>query len=165
MKKILFVGFVVLMMLVCLPVAVSAAPTDTVVVSGSIGGSIDVDVTPDIGVSWGVMTVGTRTDTTTADLNVTTTYNAWRVDAADAKTPNKGLMVDSGTGRTLTNAFQVSNGGASYTPMTGSLLFQQLTTDGAGTHLYDIGLQQVISGTDPAGSNYQITVTFTGAAS
>jgi hypothetical protein len=164
MKKILFVGIVALMVLVCLPGAVFAAPTDTVVVSGSIGGSIDVDVTPDAGVSWGVMTVGTRTDTTTADLNVTTTYNAWRVDAADAKTTNKGLMVDAGTGRFLTNPFQVSNGGAVWTPMTGSLLFQQLSSDGAGTHLYDIGLQQVIAATDEAADNYQITITFTGAA-
>ena len=164
MNKILFVGIVVLMVLVCLPVAVSAAPTDTVVVSGSIGGSIDVDVTPDAGVSWGAMAIGTRTDTTTADLNVTTTYNAWRVDADDAKTPNKGLMVDSGTGRVLTNPFEVSNGGASYTPMTGSLLFQQLTSEGAGIHLYDIGLRQVIVSTDEAANNYQITITFTGAA-
>jgi len=163
MKKILFIGVVLLTVLVCLPVAVSAAPVDTVVVSGSIGGSIDVDVTPDAGVSWGAMTVGTRTDMTSADMNVTTTYSAWRVDAADAKTPNKGFMVDSGTGRVLTNAFQVSNGGA-YTPMTGSMIFQQLSLDGAGTHLYDIGLQQLIVSTDEAADNYQITITFTGAA-
>jgi hypothetical protein len=48
--------------------------------------------------------------------------------------------------------------------MTGSLLFQQLTSNGAGTHLYDIGLQQAILNTDEAADNYQITITFTGAA-
>ena len=67
--------------------------TDTVVVSGSIGGSLSVDVTPDAGVSWGAMNVGTKTDLTSADLSVVTTYPAWHVDAADAKTPIKGIWL------------------------------------------------------------------------
>jgi hypothetical protein len=166
MNKILFVGIVVLMVLVCLPVAVSAAPTDTVVVSGSIGGSIDVDVTPDAGVSWGAMAIGTRTDLTTAKLNVTTTYPAWHVDAADAKVTNKGFMVNGTTN--LTNPFELSKNGAPgpWIPMTGTFTnFQQFTSGGAGIHLYDIGLQQVIVATDAEGSNYQITITCTGGAS
>jgi hypothetical protein len=165
MKYLFYAGLVVLMVLICLPAGVSAATTDTVVVSGSIGGSLSVDVTPDAGVSWGAMS-GTKTDLTSADLNVVTTYPAWHVDAADAKTTNKGYMVDATAGK-LTNAFQISNnGGSGWTPMTGSFTnFAQKTTAGAGTWPFDIGLQQVISGSDPAGSNYQITVTFTGAAS
>jgi|WetSurMetagenome_2_1015567.scaffolds.fasta_scaffold02485_5 hypothetical protein len=165
MKYLYYAGLVALMVLFCLPAGVSAATTDTVVVSGSIGGSLSVDVTPDAGVSWGAMS-GTKTDLTSADLTVVTTYPAWHVDAADAKTTNKGYMVDATAGK-LTNAFHISNnGGSVWTAMTGSLNnFAQKTTAGAGTWPFDIGLQQVISGTDPAGSNYQITVTFTGAAS
>lgn len=165
MKYFTIAGLVALMILICLPAAVSAGLTDTVVVSGSIGGSLDVDVTPNAGVSWGAMS-GTKTDLTTADLTVVTTYPAWHVDAADAKTTNKGYMVDATAGK-LTNAFQVSNnGGGAWTPMTGSFTnFAHKTTAGAGTWPYDIGLQQVISGSDPAGSNYQVTVTFTGAVS
>lgn len=164
MRKFLLVGIVLLAALACLPAVVSALPSDTVVVSGSIGGSIDVDVTPDAGVSWGLMSVGTRTDLTSADLNVTTTYAAWHVDAADAKVTSKGYMVN-GTSN-LTNPFRLSNNaGIAWTPMTGTFTnFQQLTTGGAGVHPYDIGLQQVIAATDPEGSNYQITITFTGAA-
>lgn len=165
MRTFLLIGFVVLVALVCLPAGVSAATTDTVVVSGSIGGSIDVDVTPDVGVSWGGMTIGTRTDLTSADLNVTTTYPAWHVDAADAKGTNTGYMVNGTTN--LTNPFQLSNnGGSSWTPMTGVFTnFQQLTSGGAGIHTYNIGLQQIIAASDAEGANYQITITFTGGAS
>ena len=91
MKYLVYAGLVALLVLVCLPAAVSAGLTDTVVVSGSIGGSLDVDVTPNAGVSWGAMSVGTKTDLTSADLSVTTTYPAWHVDAADASVNHKGL--------------------------------------------------------------------------
>jgi hypothetical protein len=167
MRKMLFIGLVLLALLCAMPAAVSAALTDTVVVSGSIGGSLDVDVTPNAGVSWGAMNVGTKTDLTTADLSVVTTYPAWHVDAADANVTHKGYMHDSITNFNLNNAFQVSNnGGSGWTPMTGPFNnFAQKTTAGAGTWPYDIGLQQVISGTDEAATNYQITITFTGAAS
>jgi hypothetical protein len=166
MKTFLLMGIVVLVALVSLPTAVSAAFNDTVVVSGSIGGSIDVDVKPDAGVTWGTMAVGTMTDLTNATLNVTTTYPAWRVDAADAKGAFKGYMVDSVAGN-LTNPFQLSNNGAPgpWIPMTGTFTnFQSLgPTGGAGIHNYAVGLRQVIAITDPAAANYQITITFTGA--
>ncbi len=164
MRSFLLVGLVVLAVLVCLPMVVSAAPSDTVVVSGSIGGSIDVDVTPNTGVPWGLMAIGTMTDLDSADLNVTTTYSAWHVDAADAKTPDTGYMVNGTT--PLTNPFQLSNNdGTGWTPMTGTFTnFQSQASGGAGIHIYNIGLQQVITATDPEGANYQITITFTGAA-
>ena len=119
------------------------------------------------GLDWGAMSVGTKTDLTTADLSVVTTYPAWHVDAADAKTPNTGYMVDTLTTFKLGNAFQISNnGGTGWTPMTGSFNnFAQKTTAGAGTWPYDIGLQQAITGADLAATNYEITITFTGAAS
>jgi hypothetical protein len=152
---------------VCLPAAVSAALTDTVVVSGSIGGSLSVDVTPDVGVSWGAMNVGTKTDLTSADLNVTTTYPVWHVNAADASATHKGLMNDAGTNFNLTNAFEISNNaGSGWTPMTGTFTnFAQKTSSGAGIWPFDIGLRQSILAVDEAATNYQITVTFTGAAS
>jgi len=166
MKKILFVGIVVLVALVCLPAAVSAADNDFVVVSGSIGGSIDVDVTPNGGISWGAMTVGTKTDLLTAKLNVTTTYPAWHVNAADAKVDSKGYMVNSTT--PLNNPFQLSNNGAlgPWIPMTGTGFtnFRQALSGGAGINNSDIGLQQVIIAGDAEGTNYQITITFTGGA-
>jgi hypothetical protein len=166
MKYLVYVGLVALMAFVCLPAAVSAATEDTVVVSGSIGGTLSVDVTPDAGVSWGAMSVGTKTDLTSADLSVVTTYPAWHFDAADAKTTDKGFMVDATVGK-LDNAFKISNNeGTGWTAMTGSFTnFAQKTSDGAGTWPTDIGLQQEITATDEAASNYQITITFTGAAS
>jgi len=161
----LFIGLVLLALLCAMPAAVSAALTDTVVVSGSIGGSLDVDVTPNVGVSWGAMSVGTKTDLTSADLSVDTSYAKWHVNAADAKTTNKGYMVDATAGN-LSNSFQISNnGGSTWTAMTGTFTnFAQKTSNGAGVWPSDIGLQQVIAEADEAGTNYQITVTFTGAA-
>jgi hypothetical protein len=167
MKYLLYAGFAALLILAFLPAPVSAALSDTVVVSGSIGGSLSVSVTPDTGVSWGAMNVGTKTDLTTADLSVVTSYPAWHVDATDANVSHKGYMYDTTTTYKLASPFQVSNtGGGSWTAMTGSFTnFAQKATNGAGTWPYDIGLQQAISGTDQAASNYQITITFTGAAS
>jgi len=166
MKYLLYAGLVALVVLVCLPAAVSAALTDTVVVSASIGGSLSVDVTPDAGVSWGALSTGTKTDLTSADLNVTTTYPIWHVNAADANVSHKGYMNDATTNFNLTNAFQISNnGGSGWTAMTGTFTnFAQKTSAGAGIWLSDIGLQQAIALADEAASNYQITITFTGAA-
>jgi hypothetical protein len=146
---------------------VSAATDDTVLVSGSITGYISVDVTPDTGVSFGAMSVGTKTDLTSAGLNVTTTYTAWHVDATDEKASNKGYMYDTLTTNALTNPFQISNnGGTDWTAMTGTFTnFARKITNGAGWWHTDIGLQQEILGTDEAATNYQITITFTGAAS
>lgn len=165
MKKILFIGLVLLALLCAMPAAVSAGLTDTVVVSGSIGGSLSIDVTPDAGVAWNEMVIGTKTDLTSADLSVVTTYPTWHVDAADAKTPNKGYMYDTLTSNPLSNAFEISNnGGTGWTAMTGSFAnFAQKTSNGAGTWPYDIGLKQVITAADEATTNYQITITFTGA--
>jgi hypothetical protein len=161
MKKYLLVVCIALVALVLLPAAVLAGPADTVVVSGSIGGYIDVNVTPDAGVPWGLMTVGTKTDLTTADLEVNTTYNAWHVDAADAKAPNKGRMVD-GT-LVLTQPFFLSvNGGTFQSMMNTYTNFAQLTSNGAGVWSYNIGLRQEIVPGDEAGTNYQITLTYTG---
>jgi hypothetical protein len=167
MNKILFVGIVVLMVLVCLPVAVSAAEADTVVVNGSIGGSLDVDVLPNTGVNWGTMAIGTRTDLTNVTLNVTTTYPAWHVNAADLKGgANTGYMVDSVAGN-LTNPFELSNNnGLGWTSMTTQFTnFQSFgPTGGAGSRNFPVGLRQVIAITDEAALNYQITITFTGSA-
>jgi hypothetical protein len=165
MNKYLLAGLVVLVVLVCLPAAVSAA--NTVLVSGSITGTISVDVKPAAGVSWGPMAVGTKTDLNTANLSVTTTYPVWHVNAADANVNHKGLMNDATTNFNLTNAFQISNDGVGWTAMTGTFTnFAQKTAGGAGAAWgpYDIGLQQVIASTDAAATAYGITVTFTGSA-
>jgi hypothetical protein len=166
MKYLVYAGLVALMILVCLPAGVSAAQADTVVVSGSIGGSIDVDVTPNGGVPWGLMSLGTKTDLTTAGLNVTTTYPAWHVDAADASASHKGFMYDTATTFNLSTPFRISkDGGTGWTAMTGTFTnFAQKVNSGAGVWPSTIGLQQVVAPADEAASNYQITITFTGAA-
>jgi hypothetical protein len=170
MKKLLLLGIVALVVLVCLPAAVSAGLDDTVVVSGSITGYISVDVTPDAGVSWGAMIPGTKQDLTTADIVVTTTYPTWGVDATDAKaTPEKGFMFDTATSFNLTKAFKITSDTVTPGPwvaMDGTFTnFVQKTADGAGTWGNDIGLQQVIEGTDEAATAYSITITFTGHSS
>jgi len=164
MKKILFIGVVLLMVLVCLPVAVSAAPIDTVVVNGSIGGSLDVDVLPNTGVNWGTMAIGTRTDLTNVTLNVTTTYPSWHVNAEDFG-PYTGYMVDSVAGN-LTYPFELSNNGGDWISMTTPFTpFQSLgPTGGAGSRIFPVGLRQVIAISDEEALNYQITITFTGYA-
>jgi hypothetical protein len=112
------------------------------------------------------MSVGTKTDLTSADLSVVTTYPAWHVDAADASANHKGYMNDGTTNYNLTNPFHISNnGGTGWTSMTGTFTnFAQKTSGGAGIWPYDIGLQQVIVATDEAATNYRITITFTGSA-
>jgi hypothetical protein len=172
MRKMLFAGLAALFIFLVLPGAVSAATSDIVVVSGSIGGAIDVSVVdgttgnPAGTLSFGAMS-GTKTDLTSRDLKVVTTYAKWQVDAEDKKTTNKGYMVDTTAGK-LTNKFQLSNN-PDTTPTWKDMdvvftKFFEKTSAGAGTWTNGIGFQQVIAGGDPAGTNYQITITFTGAA-
>ncbi len=162
MKKLVFGALIALLVLLVLPGAVSAAETDTVVVSGTIGGYIDVAITADT-LSLGTMTVaGPNTAATT--LTVSSSFNSWGVDASDAKTPNKGYMVTAdATPIPLDTLFDISNdAGTSWhqlgTPWT------DFFTGTAGTGMTEtVDVKQVVTAADPAGS-YSITVTFTGAS-
>jgi hypothetical protein len=159
MRKILFIGLVLLALLVAMPAAVSAAASDTVTVSGSIGGFIEVDVAAAT-LSLGSMTVaGPNTAATT--MNVNSSYAAWGVDVS---TTNSGKMVDTtpNPDLTLTNPLQFSNDvGVNWHTVSMTDFF----TGSAGPiHSETIDVKQEIVTADPAGDNYSITLTFTGAS-
>jgi Tol biopolymer transport system component len=67
-----------------------------------------------------------------------------------------------GTGKVLANAFQISNDGTTFSPLTSSYAFMSGATAGTFTDTADV--KQAIAVADASGS-YQITVTFTGTAS
>ncbi|KQC07399.1 MAG: hypothetical protein APR55_04025 [Methanolinea sp. SDB] len=156
MKKVIFTGLVALFLLLALPGAVSAAESDTITVTGSIGGTIDVSVTADVG--FGAMTPGnTYTDETTV-LTVTSTFAGWTVDAADQNTgAGTGYMLSSGT--PLSNPFEINVDAGAYQ----GLPFSPIFSGSAGTDTADIGVQQQVVVGDQAGS-YTITIVFTGAS-
>src|SRR5690606_36249844 len=110
MKKLVFGALIALLVLLVLPGAVSAASSDTITVTGSIGGSIDVTVTADV--NFGAMTPGSTYTDTTTDLSVTSTFASWTVSATDQNAgANTGKMLSGTT--PLANAFKINvNAGA-----------------------------------------------------
>jgi hypothetical protein len=156
MRKIVLIGLVLVALLVALPGAVAAANSDTIVVSGNIGGDISVSITGDV--TFGAMTPGnTYTDTTT-DLSVSSTFPLWTVTATDQNAgADTGKMLSGTT--PLTNPFQINKNGGAYQ----GLPYNAILTGSAGTTSADIGFQQQIVSGDLAGS-YSITVVFTGAS-
>ena len=157
MRKFFYVALIGLIALLVMPGVVSAAPSDTITVTGSIGGSIDVTVTADV--NFGAMTPGnTYTDTNT-DLSVTSTFTSWTVSATDQNAgANTGKMLSGTT--PLTNAFRINKNAGAYQ----NLPYNGILTGGAGSATADIGFQQQVVPGDQAGA-YSITVVFTGASS
>ncbi len=162
MRKIVLIGLVLLALLVTMPAAVSAADTDTVYVSGSIGLSIEVDAAP-AAIDFGSMEAG-HDETGSTVVNVVTTGTSWTVTASDTKTTEKGKMTTNadGTGKVLANAFQISNDGTNFSPLTSNFAFMSGSSAGSFSDTADV--KQVIAAADSSGT-YQITVTFTGSAS
>jgi hypothetical protein len=156
MRKLFYMALIGLLALLVIPGVVSAGSSDTITVTGSIGGSIDVTVTADV--NFGAMTpTNTYTDTTT-DLSVTSTFNSWTVSATDQNAgANTGKMLSGTT--PLTNAFRINKNAGTYQ----NLPYAAILTGGAGSATADIGFQQQIVAGDQAGS-YTITVVFTGAS-
>ncbi|HNB02843.1 MAG TPA: hypothetical protein PLV88_01005 [Methanoregulaceae archaeon] len=155
MKKLVFGALIALLALLVLPGAVSAGPSDTITVTGSIGGSIDVTVTADV--NFGAMTPGnTYTDTNT-DLSVTSTFASWTVSATDQNAgENTGKMLSGTT--PLANAFKINVNAGAFQP----LPYSPILSGSAGSSTADVGFQQQVVSGDQAGS-YTITVVFTGA--
>jgi hypothetical protein len=162
MRKMLFLGLVLIALLVAMPAAVSAAETDTVLVSGNIGLSMDVTASTDT-ISFGSMASGVD-ETGSTVVTVVTTGSSWTVTASDAKATSKGYMTTNadGTGKVLANAFRISNDGTTFSPLTSSYAFMSGATAGTFTDTADV--KQAIAVADASGT-YQITVTFTGSAS
>jgi len=168
MKKLLLIGLVVLVALVCLPAVVSAAESDTVVVSGSVSSIIDVSVTPDsfpMVPSGEYMIVGENhqsgTSTQPTDVYVTTSLPTWRLTIS-----SDGNMKTADNTAVLNQPFRWK-----YSATDASEAYKDLTSagavfyDGTGTtpsHHFP-GFMQEVLGTDPAGA-YSITITFTGSA-
>lgn len=156
MKKIDFTGLILIALLVALPGAVSAAPSDTVIVSGSIGGSIDVTAGSDIDFS--SMAVGTETGS--VSTSVTTTYTTWYLRASDASATNKGYMVRAGP-VALQNPIRIGTE-TNPTAVLTTNPYVVRTGTAAGTFTDTVNVAQQIVGTDAAGS-YSITITLTGS--
>jgi hypothetical protein len=163
MKKILFIGLVLLALLIVMPAAVSAAETDSdaVTVSGSIGLAIDVSVTP-AAIPFDTMTAGVD-ETGSTVVKVTTTSSSWTVTATDQKANNKGYMttVSDGTGKKLASML---NFGKSASP-SGNLPDATFMTGLAPVkdQLETAYVKQSIAAADSDGA-YSIVITFTGTA-
>jgi len=157
MKKILFIGLVLIALLCVMPAAVSAAD-DTVLVTGNIGGSIAVTAGTDI--SFSDMAVGTETGS--VGTSVTTTYTTWYLRASDAASTNKGYMVRTGP-VPLQNPIKI---GIEATPTAVLTTNPYLIRTGvaAGTFTDTVNVAQPIVGTDAAG-DYSMTITFTASTS
>jgi PKD repeat protein len=136
---------------------------------------IDVDVTGSVD-NW-IFLTGTNEDTTSVDMIIATNLNSWSVSMRDALDGSKpagtgGKMAEwtpgSGyipSGKSLANALQVKSGTGSYLSV--STTAQTLQTGTVHAISYDLGLRQVITGTDPAleGNNrYHMVITVTGGA-
>jgi len=160
MRKILFIGLVLIALLFAMPAAVSAAGSDTVTVSGSINIAMDVSASPKT-IDFGTMASGVD-ETGQTTVTVVTTSTNWAVTASDARTATKGYMYKTGDVK-LTTPFQLSKDGTTFSPLTSDFAdFMTGTT--AGTHNQIAYVKQAIAGADSSGS-YQITATFTGSAS
>jgi PKD repeat protein len=119
--------------------------------------SIAVTVT-DASIPFGTMAAGdTKTGSTTVNVDVSG-GTTWSVKAADNDAVTKGFMATA-TDVKLANAFQLSNDGTTFNPMTSDItdfLTGATGVDGSGTAY----VKQLI-GADAPGA-YSITLTFTG---
>ena len=157
--------------------ATNAAGSDDEIKTGYITVAatpyIDVDISGSID-NWNFL-IGTNEDTTSVDMTVDTNMDSWLVEVKDALTGGKpagteGKMAEWSvstympSGKMLTNAVQVKSGSGSYITLSGT---NQHVQAGTASGTYDIGMKQVVAGTDPAlegDHKYRIVITFTGAA-
>jgi len=157
MRKIVFIGLVLLALLVAMPSAVSAA--NTVEISGTISAAISVNV-DNAAINFGSMTNGVEESANT-HVDVVTSSDSWSVTAADTKTTNKGFM----TKPTDVKLFNALRFGTAADP-TGTLttdIPNWMSGTSAGTFTQNVYVEQDIAQTDSDGA-YTMTITFTGAA-
>jgi hypothetical protein len=160
MRKMLLAGLAALLVLLVLPGAVSAATdSKTVTVTGSIGLSVSVGVSPAT-VDFSTMQAGTEESSQTT-VTVTTTSASWNVLASDNNAATKGYMYRTGPVK-LTNALRF---GKTADP-TGTLVTDQtnfMSGTAAGTHTQIAYVEQDIAPADAQGS-YTMTITFLATA-
>jgi hypothetical protein len=179
MRKLLLLGLVVLVALVCLPAVVSAAESDTVVVSGTVSSAIDVSIIPDTvttvtmgntAIAGEPFTIGDNNNLDDIWVRVTTTMTSWKVVASDNDiTISEGYMRMSSGLPHLTSEFQWQAGEDLSS-------WHNLWTDGTNPNVvtgmssvtnYDtpVRFRQVILASEAAAAgSYSITVLFTGSA-
>lgn len=161
MRKLFYVALVALFALLVLPGAVSALDdTATVAVTGNIGLSVDVSVSPDT-IPFSTMVAGTEESGQTT-VTLSTTSSSWSVTAADQNAATKGYMYRTGPVK-LTNALRF---GTAANP-TGTLV-TDLTNFMSGTAPVSGStriayVEQDIAAADGSGA-YTMTVTFTATA-
>ena len=159
MKRMFIMGALALIVLLALPGAAMAADSQTVTVTGSIGGYITVSLT-DTALGWETMVVGDNTDSTT--LTVSSSFANWGVDVS---ANNAGYMVDATPepDALLGSPLGISNdGGTSYNTLSSTWTDFFSGTPGTG-QTESVDVKQTISESDSSGT-YSITITFQGGA-
>jgi hypothetical protein len=162
MKKMRFLtlaGLVALVMLVAMPAAVSAAGSDTVVVSGSIGTTMEVNALAAT-IDFGSMT-NTTPATGSTNVNVVTTSTSWNVKASDANTATKGYLYKTGPVKLTYPLYFGTVASPTGTLVTDISNFMSGTSAGSFDQMAYI--KQVIAVADSSGA-YTMTITFTGTA-
>ncbi len=160
MKSIVYLALAGLIALLVFPGAVSAAGSDTVVVSGSIGTTMEVNAEA-ASISFSTMQNGTPS-TGNTNVNVVTTAATWHVTASDANAATKGYLYRTGPVK-LTYPL---NFGTAANP-TGTLVTDStsfMSGTSAGSFSQAAYVRQVVATADAAGS-YTMTITFTGVTS
>jgi|MudIll2142460700_1097286.scaffolds.fasta_scaffold273314_2 hypothetical protein len=160
MRKLFYVALIGLLALLVMPGVVSAAESDTVTVSGTIGGYIDVAVAADT-LSLGTMTIA-GPNTAATSLTVSSSFNSWGVDVS---ANNAGYMADATPDPDvpLDTLFDISNDAGATWHQLGTT-WTDFFTGTAGTGMTEtVNVRQIVTVGDPAGT-YSITVTFTGAS-
>ncbi len=162
MKTFLLAGVVALVVLLALPMAVSAGNNSAVTVSGTINLYMDVSVSPS-STQFFTMSAFNTSYNKTAVITTNTSSDNWHVDASNQRVTQKGFM-NRTLASNLTNPFQLSKDNVTFSPLTADYLnFMQNTTT-AGSFTQIVYQKQAIGVADPDGI-YNLIVTLIGIAS
>jgi hypothetical protein len=154
MKKYLLILVIALVVILAVPMMVSAQDSTSVIVSGTL--STSFELTADNGtVSFPAFNTG-ENDAGPTLLTITTNDPSWTVNAADEKSPATGTGYMKSGSTVLKDPFQLSPNEDSYK----GLPYANIAT-GSGSGTQDVYYSQNIESTDLAGS-YNITVDFNG---
>jgi hypothetical protein len=157
MRKMLFIGFVLIALLVAMPAAVSAAGSDTVVVSGNIGTTMEVNAIA-TAIDFSAMQNGTP-ETGSTNVNVVTTSTSWNVKVSDANSATKGYLYKTGPVKLTYPLNFGTTSDPTVTLVTDYSNFMTGTTAGSFDQMAYV--KQIIALADTSGA-YTMTITFTG---
>jgi len=162
MKTFLLAGLVAMLVLLVLPMGVSAGNNTAVTVSGTINLYIEVGVSPNSTQFFTMSAFNTSTNNT-AVVTTNTSSTSWNVRASDARTGvSKGFMNKTPFWN-LTNPFQLSKDGVGYSPLTADYSNFMVNATTAGSFTQTVYQKQAIGVADRQGI-YNIIVTFIGIA-